>query len=279
MAGAKQMYCYSMKIGSLFSGIGGLELGLEAAGLGHTVWQVEQSEFCRSVLARHWPNAKRYEDVRNVGASNLGPVDLICGGFPCQDISSAGKGAGLAGERSGLWREFARITGELQPAWVIVENVASGAQRWVDAVVRDLGERGYETLPLPLSAADVGAPHLRRRIFLVAHSIGQPLRVEQGWRSGADGQGAPEPGHAGETWAPADADRHGEPALAVNVEVGGLSALARHGGWSGGPPVSPVCGVDDGVPRRVDSLKALGNAVVPQCAEVVGWVIRGLIDG
>ena len=101
-----------VKIGSLFSGIGGLELGLEWAGVGHTVWQVERDPFCRSILARHWPSAARFDDVRTVGAHNLEPVDVICGGFPCQDISYAGKGLGLAGERSGLWYEFARIIGE-----------------------------------------------------------------------------------------------------------------------------------------------------------------------
>jgi DNA (cytosine-5)-methyltransferase 1 len=240
-----------MRIGSLFSGIGGLELGLEWAGLGHTVWQVEQSEFCRRVLARHWPDVRRYQDVHEVGAHNLEPVDLICGGFPCQDISSAGKGAGLAGERSGLWFQFARVIGELRPRWVVVENVASGARRWVDQVTAGLGQLGFQTLPLPLSAADVGAPHLRRRVFLVAHAIGEPLRVEQGRCRGPGGQGALEPGHDG-----------------------GAGALA---GWSGGSPVFPVRGVDDGSPHRMDELRALGNAVVPQCAEVVGWVIKELM--
>ena len=92
-----------MKICSLFSGIGGLELGLEAAGVGETFWQVEQDAFCRSILAKHWPDAKRFEDVRTVGAEDIGGAELLCGGFPCQDISLAGRGGGLAGERSGLW--------------------------------------------------------------------------------------------------------------------------------------------------------------------------------
>src|SRR6187200_1732128 len=102
-----------MTIGSLFAGVGGLELGLEWAGLGPTLWQVEQDKFCRAVLEKHWPQAERFDDVCTVGSANLAPVQLICGGFPCQDVSSAGKGAGLAGERSGLWREFARVVREL----------------------------------------------------------------------------------------------------------------------------------------------------------------------
>ena len=147
-----------MRIGSLFAGIGGLELGLEWAGLGKTIWQVENEPFARAVLAHHWPLAERFDDVRAVGKANLAPVGLICGGFPCQDVSTAGKGAGLAGERSGLWREFARVVGELRPAWVVVENVAGGARRWLDAVVLELERLGYACLPIPLSARDVGAP-------------------------------------------------------------------------------------------------------------------------
>src|SRR5688572_31531977 len=115
-----------LRVGSLFSAIGGLELGLELAGVGEPVWQVEQSAFCRAVLARHWPGVERYTDVRAVGAHNLALVDLICGGFPCQDVSSAGARRGLAGSRSGLWFEYARIVRELGPEWIIVENVASG---------------------------------------------------------------------------------------------------------------------------------------------------------
>jgi site-specific DNA-cytosine methylase len=137
-----------MKIGSLFSGIGGLELGLEWAGVGRTAWQVEQDLFCQAVLAHHWPDAKRYNDVREVGAHNLEPVDVICGGFPCQDISYAGKGAGLAGARSGLWYEFARIIGELGPQYVVVENVAALFTRGIDAVLGTLAEAGYERFDL-----------------------------------------------------------------------------------------------------------------------------------
>lgn len=111
-----------MNVGSLFAGIGGFDLGLERAGM-RVAWQVELDPCCRAVLARHFPEARRYEDVCEVGAKSLAPVDLICGGFPCQDLSPAGKGAGLAGARSGLWAEFARIVRELRPRYVVVENV------------------------------------------------------------------------------------------------------------------------------------------------------------
>lgn len=122
-------------IGSLFSGIGGLELGLERAGLGPVLWQVEIDPFCRKILAKHWPNAKRFEDVEAIDPSDLPAVDLVCGGFPCQDLSVAGKGAGLGGDRSGLWFQFARIVAGTKPRHVVVENVAHGRGR-------SRGERG-----------------------------------------------------------------------------------------------------------------------------------------
>lgn len=267
-----------VKIGSLFSGIGGLELGLEMAGLGHTIWQVEQSEFCRSVLSHHWPDAGRYKDVREVGAASLAPVELICGGFPCQDTSSAGKGAGLAGDRSGLWFEFARVIGEMRPQWAVVENVASGARRWVDAVCSGLGQLGYETLPVPISAQAVGAPHRRERVFIIAHAICEPIREQSRRSRGPGRQGPILTGQLSEARPVAHADGEGESALPVHEQMGRVSEPATHCGWRGGPPVSPICGVDDGVPRRMDRLRALGNAVVPQCAEVVGWMIRELME-
>lgn len=244
-----------MRIISLFSGIGGLELGIEAAvPNAKTIIQVEQNEYCRQVLAKHWPNAKRYNDVREVDGSKLPQADLICAGFPCQDISAAGKGAGLAGARSGLWYECARIIAESRPAWVVVENVASGAKRWVDAVRRQLEQLGYETLPVPIAAADVGAPHLRRRVFIIAHTVSLGLRDE--WQR--------QPGRRTDGVRP---QRHSEPAHTSSTWS------AANEGWAPGPP---VCGVDDGLPTRMDRnrLKALGNAVVPQCAQVIGEIIN-----
>lgn len=295
-----------MRIGSLFSGIGGLELGLERAGLGHTVWQVERDRFCRAVLERHWPAADRHDDVCAAGAATLAPADLICGGFPCQDVSSAGNRAGLAGERSGLWREYARIVGELRPRWVVVENVASGARLWLDTVVRDLGELGYASLPIPVSAADCGAPHLRRRVFVVArmadadsdseHALAVDGEMEEERRASSDAYGSvirQQPGR-GESWAQAAESRDdGEIRAATDAnsqrrDEGERCARARCAGWTEPrrsvwerePPEPSIRRVDDGLPRRVDHraarLRALGNAVVPQCAEVVGWVIRQL---
>lgn len=108
--------------GSLFAGVGGFDLGLARAGI-EVQWQVEVDEQCRAVLARHWPDVPRLGDVRDVGPADVGAVDILCGGFPCQDLSVAGRGAGLDGERSGLWHEFLRLADTLAPRWVLVENV------------------------------------------------------------------------------------------------------------------------------------------------------------
>ena len=273
-----------LTIGSLFSGIGGLELGLEWAGLGPVLWQVEREPFCRAVLAKHWPDAERFDDVRTVGAHNLARVDLICGGFPCQDISFAGKGAGLAGERSGLWFEFARIVGELRPRFVVVENVSALLSRGMGDVLGTLASRGYDATWATIRAADVGAPHLRDRVFLVGHAHGESksTRAIDGEASGVQG-------------VVADAERH---ELASVLEHVGSRALGEAPCAEGGrrhlPPIPTESGsaagnggewfatepdvgrVADGVPARVDRLRALGNAVVPQCAEVIGWVVREL---
>lgn len=165
-----------MNVGSLFAGIGGFDLGFERAGM-QTAWQVERDAYCRAVLARHFPEASRFEDVREVGAHNLEAVGLICGGFPCQDLSPAGRGAGLDGARSGLWSELARIVCELRPRYVVVENVPAlltgKGKRWDRApagrVLGDLAEAGYDAEWAVLSAREFGAPHLRKRVWIVAY--------------------------------------------------------------------------------------------------------------
>lgn len=261
-----------MRIGSLFSGIGGLELGLEMAGLGEIVWQVEQNPLCLALLEKHWPEAERFNDVCTVGRDNLAPVDLICGGFPCQDVSSAGKRAGLAGARSGLWYQFARVVGELRPAWVVVENVTSGAKLWVDVVRGDLEQLGYATLPVPLAAADVGAAHERARVFIVAHA--HEVRREQHAIS-IDAEVAG-------TSKPAPYLDRPELRLQPGRERGqGRAASTEEPSWAGGRFDEPgMVRVVHGFPRRLDApskrIAALGNSVVPQCAEVIGHVILRL---
>lgn len=163
-----------MKLLDLFSGIGGFSLGLERAGF-QTVAFCEIDPWCRRVLAKHWPGVPCYDDVRQLDAARLRAdgidrIDALCGGFPCQDISLAGKGAGLDGERSGLWREFRRLIGDLRPRFAFVENVGALRGRGLDAVLADLTALGYDAEWHAIPAAAVGAPHLRDRIWIVGHA-------------------------------------------------------------------------------------------------------------
>lgn len=245
-----------LTIGSLFSGIGGLELGLERAGLGPVKWQVEIDPYCRAVLAKHWPDARRYEDVRVVGPE-LERVGIICGGFPCQDVSRSGPGLGLAGSRSGLWSEFFRIVGAARPEFVVVENVSTLASNGLDRVLGDLASIGFDAIWFPVAAADVGAPHYRGRLFVVAFagadagSLGLELaRIRPEVR---DLERMPE----ASTLRWEEYETFDQAALWWERESG----LSR---------------VGDGIPYGVERYHALGNAVVPACAEVVGWVVRGI---
>lgn len=292
-----------LRCGSLFSGIGLFELGLIWSGLVTEVaWQVEIDPWCRSVLAARYPGADRsVVDVSLAGSSNLAPVDLICGGFPCQDVSGAGLGAGLDGARSGLWYEYLRILGELRPRLAIVENVASGKGRWLCAVRSGLHALGYRTRAVQISAADVGLPHRRERVFVVACADGAELRLEPRRSGGAHGPGAAEFGRGGEALADTDGQRClGRPSL---LATEGTERIAELEGDHARRPALPLLGRGPhGLPDRVDRapagrgaeqhewepprtalrvpqrqarLKALGNGIVPQCAEAVGRFVIG----
>lgn len=224
-----------MNVGSLFAGIGGFDLGLERAGF-RTVWQVEQSEFRRAVLARHFPDAERFEDVCTVGAHNLERVDLICGGFPCQDISLAGGGAGIDGARSGLWAEFARIIGEIGPDYAVVENVPALTARGLDRVLRDLAAIGYDAEWDCLPASAFGAPHTRDRIWIVAYPNRDGLRLiaerdqREGWEVRAAVSGYAVAPHDGANGAVADAKSEPErPRLCPDQQGGKRRGRSRNG--------------------------------------------------
>ncbi len=161
-----------MSIGSLFSGIGGIELALESLGLGPVVWQAESDPFCRQVLAKHWPGVKIYEDVRAIDANAQRP-DILCGGFPCSDLSSAGIRRGIEGPRSGLWSEFFRVIRDLRPGYVFVENVQGLLVRGMGRVLGDLASIGFDAVWECVPAAAVGAPHLRARVWILAYAPGE----------------------------------------------------------------------------------------------------------
>lgn len=161
-----------LRVLDLFSGIGGFSLGLERAGM-QTVAFCEIDPFCRRVLAKHWPDVPCYDDVRTLTASRLRAdgidADVICGGFPCQDISVSNvTGAGLDGTRSGLWYEYARIIGEVRPRIVIVENVAGLLNRGMGRVLSALADLGYDAEWRVLRGLDVGLPFIRERVWIVA---------------------------------------------------------------------------------------------------------------
>lgn len=159
----------TLRFGSLFTGVGGFDLGLERSGM-ECVWQVEIDAACNRVLDRHWPQVERHTDVREFGRDVVRP-DLICGGFPCQDLSVAGRRAGLAGDRSGLWFEFARIVGNLSPRWVLIENVpgllSSGGGEDMRTIVKALADLGYGVGWRVLDAQWFQLAQRRRRVFIV----------------------------------------------------------------------------------------------------------------
>lgn len=195
-----------MTFGSLFSGIGGFDLGFEQAGM-QCAWQVEIDPKCRALLKSKFPHTEIHSDVRSVGKSNLTPVDLVCGGFPCQDVSVAGRRAGLAGERSGLWFEFARILDELKPPAVIVENVpgllSSNGGRDFAVIVHGLVKLGYGIAWRVLDAQYFGVAQRRRRVFIVGCAGESGTRKAAQILALAEGMcGNPKPSGKARTLAP-----------------------------------------------------------------------------
>lgn len=335
-----------MNVLDLFSGIGGFSLGLERAGM-TTVAFCEIEPYCQRVLAKHWPEVPIYDDVRELTADTLRrdgiDVNLICGGFPCQDISVAGKGAGLSGERSGLWFEYRRIVREIRPLWIVIENVPAILARGGSTVVNDLAALGYDCLWECIPASAIGARHRRDRWWCIAYATRS--RREQGGLHIASNQTTPGKGaidqsrndseivsntdsrqlrqqQINERWIgnQAQSEFNGcEQSLANAIgqrqlqsqgserEIGrrigdcceqmghpngtrlSLSgkeparadgrqswrSIASTDWWSVEPDVGRVA---HGVPSRVDRLRGLGNAVVPQIPELIGRAIMKMND-
>ena len=289
----------------LFSGIGGFSLGLERTGGFRTVAFCEIEPFQRAVLAKHWPGVQCYDDVctltaRRLAADGFAQFDVICGGFPCQDISIAGRGAGLDGARSGLWFQYARIIEETRPRWVVIENVAAIRTRGLDTVLSGISALGYDAEWHVISAGSIGAPHLRERVWILAHSArrgwrkhghergphsdtnpGQPADCRQNVAH-ASGAGLPRPECAewrepvitsADIRRTASERRWGRAAPGLDGETNGVSR------WVDGTrPVEPWEGntprvVGKGYPNRRPRLKAIGNSVVPQITEMLGRAI------
>lgn len=239
-----------LRVLDLFSGIGGFSLGLERTGRFDTVAFCEIEPFPRKVLAKHWPEVPCYEDVRELTGERLAAdgiaVDVITGGFPCQDISAAGSRAGLFGDRTSLFFEIDRLIGEIRPAFVILENSPELLDGWMGDVLGALAGRGLNAEWEVIPAALLGAPHLRERVWVVAYS--------------PEVSGIHEL-HLG------DAVRFGMP----NTDNPWATDA-----WDS--PEAGTCRVDDGVPNRVDRTGGPGNAVVPQIPELIGNAILASLE-
>lgn len=264
-----------LRLLDLFSGIGGFSLGLERTGGFKTVAFCEIEKFPRRVLAKHWPEVPCYHDIRELTAERLATdgiaVDAICGGFPCQDISCAGKKLGIGGERSGLWAEYARLIGELRPRFVLVENVGALLSRGLATVLGDLASLGYDAEWHCLPASFLGAPHHRDRLWLVAYANREGQSVVS---VDDEACGLPTPsGHI-----PAHAERRQQPLEWLVAGIGReWESVARNAAWNSED--SPLgLGMDDGLPGRMDRLRALGNAVVPQIPELIGNAILASME-
>jgi DNA (cytosine-5)-methyltransferase 1 len=240
-----------LKVLDLFSGIGGFSLGLDRAGGFETVAFCEIEPFPRKVLAKHWPEVPCYEDVTKLTGDILKrdgiSVDVITGGFPCQDLSCAGKQGGMGqGTRSGLWSEIVRLVGELSPRFVIMENVTAllsgpSEQRggWFGTVLGDLAQLGYDAEWESIPASTLGAPHRRARVWLTAYP---------------------------------DKDRRGGASFRL-PPLRQFVSRAKKAPWFSVAPEPVIFGVDDGIPHGLGQRSAYGNTVVPQIPEIIGRAI------
>ena len=285
-----------MKVLDLFSGIGGFSLGLERAGM-ETIAFCEIEPFCKKVLKKHWPNVPVFEDIRKLTANELPEKpDVICGGYPCQPFSVAGKQRGEEDNRH-LWPEMFRLIREVRPAWVIAENVAGHINLGLDKVLFDLESEGYQTQSFVIPACAVNAQHRRDRVWIVGYSeyngsptdkkYGKPKEdgdhIKKGEIAASQSKGASSSRDCkaleimGNTCSarmqagiPEQKQREKRKSKKPNNRSNRLNGWTGNGIWSVEPAVGRVA---DGIPGRVDRIRSLGNSVVPQIPEIIGKAI------
>ena len=270
----------TLTVGSLFSGIGGLDLGLERAGM-NVIWQSEIDPYASKVLAKHWPKVPNYGDIKAINWGDVVRPDVICGGYPCQPFSTAGRRNGTNDPRH-LWPWVRDAISELRPRYAIMENVRGHLTMGFDRVLADLASIGYDAQWQIVSAASVGAPHQRDRLIFVAYT-----QSDREWRGHSENTTTvsewpkiqTEIGRSGGAMANDDSQRDG---LNWSQRIAGQAHIfwgynsrrkatdVSRTWWTTEPDVGRVA---DGIPNRVDRLKGLGNAVVPQVAELVGRMV------
>ncbi len=280
---------YEITNGSLFSGICGFELGFEAEGI-KTKWFIENDKFCQTIIRKRFNNPLIYEDIKKVDFRTVQKVDIFTGGFPCQDISNAGKGAGIEGSRSSLWKYYKKAIRILLPKIALIENVSAITDRGLNVVLADLAEIGYDAEWYCISASSVGAWHKRKRVFIIAYPnlYGQHTFRQDGGKfqdnqeqnlqaiSSKGIQSTPESVQDGKLEYVSDTDKEGlqrrkETKNSKDGWKDRKQFTTRQGWWATEPKLGRVA---DGISNRVDRIKCIGNAVVPQIAEVFAKAIK-----
>lgn len=265
-----------IKIASLFAGIGGFDLGITRAidkttdYTARTIWQCEIDTYCQSILKRHWPHATLYPDIRTINPDTIEQPDIILSSFPCQDISCAGKGEGINGKNTGLYWHAHQLIKTIRPSIIIMENVPAITWRGrggID-VIESLADIGYDAEWTIVSAQSRGANHVRKRWFLVAYPSDTIVQRSK-----------EQPISTGTMGSQQQSECRGSTSSRIHT--------ANH--WQVGTTQPPICGMDDGLSggmdrhtnrHRMNAIKALGNAIVPQCAEYIGDCIvqSGLLN-
>ena len=280
----------------LFSGIGGFSLGLEATGGFETKAFCELDKYCKSVLKKHWPDTRQYDDIKELTydklrSDGINTIDIITGGYPCQPFSVAGKQKGTEDKRH-LWPEYFRLVKECRPTWVIGENVSGHIKLGLDQVIEDLESEGYSTRTFSISASSIGANHQRERIWIIANSNSNGLLKDDsnirpqstksiGKDSGSIRKDIPREQHMANTNSGSKETLNQQRVLGEQNTKGETErypdgSLQVHGQWNFEPNVGRVA---DGIPSRLDRLKSLGNSLVPQIPYYIGQtILRTMAD-
>lgn len=232
----------TLNVLDLFSGIGGFSIGLERAGM-RTIAFCEIDPFCRAVLKKHWPDVPIFDDVRTLTNEQIGPVDLVCGGFPCQPYSIAGPRKGHEDSRD-MVQPMLEIVRASEPTWFVGENVEGFIDIGLDSLCSELGSLGYSTRPVSLPACAVGLPTMERHLWIVATTSSE--RLERFWEITVQ---------------------------AIEDGTKELQGSDSRGADRWNLPESRICRVGERFPRRVDRLRSLGNAIDPMTSELIGRAI------